>query len=158
MTKKSKIIIISDYCDDHFPEIFKLKYILQTIKKEDAWNGRLKNIIKEEIIGENGIKLIDDYKVEKINPKCIVRIYTSRKNKRTAIETDEKTIYTYRSIKQIKSLLSDDFMYCFRSQIINVKKIKHVDPINKIIQLDNGELIEKVSKPYFKEIKKRFKP
>lgn len=33
--KHSKIIIISDYCDDHFPEIFKLKYILQTIKKDN---------------------------------------------------------------------------------------------------------------------------
>ena len=57
--------------------------------------------------------------------------------------------------KLLEDLDSNEFIQCSRNVIVNKKYINNVDPVNRIIELTNGERVE-IGITYKKKIKENF--
>ena len=64
---------------------------------------------------------------------------TSRNIHKVILHAKDRQIEFYGAIKELTSILDDNFVRCHRSFLVNKNNIKEVDAKNRIIYFNNGE-------------------
>ena len=153
---KSFIIFITSYFDDNMNKLINnrfmfLKYINKNsdYKKEliENLSYALKNIYKNNIIvlNYNNIKC-------RIATEDILYIYFIKVERKICIVTTYNNFKFNMSLIEIFNMLNDNFMYSYKSCIVNIQQISYIDKKNKLIIFKNKANINMLSKKYMKEI------
>ena len=78
---------------------------------------------------------------------------TSRNIHKVILHAKDRQIEFYGAIKELTSILDDNFVRCHRSFLVNKNNIKEVDAKNRIIYFNNGETCQ-MSTRMMKEFRK----
>ena len=76
--------------------------------------------------------------------------YIQKDNMKVIFHTDTRDYETYSSFKKIMPQLSERFVQCHKSYIVNTQKITDVDVTNSIIFLDNNQNLKCYIGPKYK--------
>ena len=153
---ESSIIYIS-ITNEVIEDIFK--YHLLLFDFIDIFNNNINNRLKKDIsyLIENNyqnrfIKFVERNITYVISTKDILYITTIPCTRKSLIVTIHSEITISKSLKEIKKLLDDDFMYSHRACIVNINKIQCVNFKEHIITFDNGKTVELLSNRSTKNI------
>lgn len=150
-------IIIFLTCHDELGSVLiKDEIMLLTfINKLDDYQNRLKSAIQKavQVIGKNKILRFEHHgTVFTIPEKDIIYITRDGVERKIIIKTDFTEFKLSKSLSEMLSLLGNDFVYSYRSCIVNKRRIIAVDKRKKKITFDNGEVCDLLSNKYLKGV------
>lgn len=153
---ESSIIYIG-ITNEVIEDIFK--YHLMLFDFIDIFNNDISDRLKKSIsyLIENNyqnrfIKFIERNVTYVISTKDILYITTIPCTRKSLIVTIHSEITISKSLREIKELLDDDFMYSHRACIVNINKIQSVNFKEHIITFENGKTVELLSNRSTKNI------
>lgn len=144
-----KIIFLTGYDDMYYDKIFSTFQPYGFIAKPIQYNILnffLRKLSLEYARENKTLDFVSNYKEYKIP---IIKINFIQSVKRVCeIVTDEETFSAYLKISDIEGLLSDDFIRCHQSYIVNLGYIKSIE--KKQFVTEKNEFIP-ISKKYYHE-------
>lgn len=153
---KSFIIFITSYYNKYTASILENKYMfLKYINKKIDYQKELIDTLTYAIknVNKNNIIILKNDGIQhRIETKDIVYIYFIKVDRKINVITTYGTFPFNKSLNEIYEMLNDNFMYSFKSCIINTEQIKSINSKDKIIKFKNGLQIDMLSKKYMKEI------
>lgn len=158
---RSFIIFITSYYNKYTADMLENKFMfLKYIDKEKNYTKELNNILIYAInnIKNNNIIILKNDGIQyRIETKNIIYIQFIKIDRKVCIVTLYGSFLFNKSLNEIYDMLNDNFMYSFKSCIVNTEQIKNIDNKNKIIKFKNGIEIDMLSKKYLKELKQLLK-
>lgn len=144
----NSLIIFSTAHFELFPHVFSDKLmIFDYISKFDDYEVKLTDSLQKCINifnKERTINIKSNYETHNVKLNSIMYITFDKYKRKTLIKTDLKEIYTNDSITSIESKLDNNFKRISRGYIININMIKRINYNDKIIEFNNGEILEDV--------------
>lgn len=155
---KSFVILISAYKKNYIEEVSeKPIQFLCFINKDKTFEQKLRVALEYGVtnIGyTNIIQVKKDGILYTIYTEDIETIYTEEDI--VYIDTKNVTIDVNKTLKELFSTLSTNFIYCHRSRIVNIYKIDRIDVQNKKLYLKNGSC-HSISKRKLKPLLDKYK-
>lgn len=152
------VIIFLSSREEYIYTISKLDLMFLTfINKFDTCSDKLcKSLNKAlEIVGNKHMLVIqDNATIYNIPLNDILYITRDSVSRNCFIKTNYSEFCLSKSLTDIMSLLNKDFIYSYRSCIVNTKNIVKVDKKNKLIYFNDGEKIDVMNDSFKKEIDK----
>ena len=137
---------------------YKSKILLfDFISKFDLYDKKMTdtiNVCVNNVLRDDKLKIKVNRKYEQIEFSNILYLTYDSYNRKLKIITKEREYETISTLKEIKKKLKGNFIYTHRSCIVNMKNVKTIDFINKIITFTNKTSIDLLSRRYIKEVKK----
>ncbi len=152
--KDVEIIFISGYkdCLSKIYEAEHIYFLAKPFAQEDLKNAIIKAVKKLD----NDVKYILPLFNKKNGITKIFQndiLYIESSGRKLYIYTQEEIYIIYKKIVEIMPLLSEHFVRCHSSFVVNMKKIQKLE--NKQITLDNGKAI-KISRSFYNNTKNKF--
>lgn len=149
---ESEILFITNH-DKMFESVHRDVYeVFDFIEKFHNFDKRFKKDIKE-IIKRNFDNKMFNYKVNSFELSIFYReilyIYTDDRKLVIVTPTNEYTVNI--TIRDMLNLLDSRFKQCHKSCIVNVDHISKIDYKKGIIILNNGMVVDYLSKKFMKE-------
>lgn len=138
----------SEYMSEGY-EVEALHYLLKPVDKIKLF-AVLDRYIKRHT-PENEILLSCDEGNIHISPEMIV--YCEAVGKKTHVHLQDKTLVCTMGIRSMKNMLPDEFIFCHRSYIVNLRFVRSIGKAE--ITLDCGENLP-LSRWLYKEVNERF--
>lgn len=157
---KSPIIIVTSHDNlkdyDMLSEILTLAFISKFYNLEKLLEQKIKKAY-EIITNDNSINFTKNKKSYQIPIRNILYIEKSYKETGSIIVTDDKHYKTNLSISKIETLIKNDprFFKVNRSCLINLNKVKIYDKDQEIIEFNDKEYIDIISKDKKRELRKK---
>lgn len=109
---------------------------------------------------QNGIKVQEALKIIKFREKEFTYIlnqddiiYIEHKNRKLFIKTIyEEALFSYYSLSKLLDLLSNEFMQCHKSYIVNSAYIRKIDRINNFLNVQRDEKIIPIGRKFKEDI------
>lgn len=127
---------------------------LTFISKFNNYEERLKSALNKALtmIGKrNAIRFEDHGILYTIPINDILYVTKDSVNRKCVLKTDYSTFLINKTIADFVEMLGEDFIKTHRSCLINKERVRAVNKKNKMIVLDNGEIVRFLSKDYRKE-------
>ncbi len=154
----SIIIFLTAYKDEYKETVLENEFMFFAfISKQDDYQTILTEKIKKalQIISKKkAIRFLDCGILYTIPTKDILYITTDTQERKILLITDYTTFKISKSMTEIESLLSNDFIKTHKSCIINKDRIIKIDMREKKIYFDNHEAIDLLSRNFKKNVKK----
>lgn len=145
---KSPIIINTIYSSFTLHSFKQRLQLLDFINKNDDYEKNLMeliNICLEQCDLSKSLKFRKSGIDYNIPFKSILYIYRETVSRKIFIITNNHSYDLYSSLKEIRSMLSKDFIFTHKACIVNMKRVETIDWINRIITFDNGETTDLLS-------------
>lgn len=128
---------------------------LTFINKLDNYPKRLVSSINKavKVMGKNKILRFEHHStVFTLPEKDILYITRDGVERKIIIKTDFSEFRLSKPLVEMTSLLGPDFVYSYRSCIVNKQRIVSIDKRRKKITFDNGEVCDLLSSKYLKGV------
>ncbi len=128
---------------------------LTFINKLDDYPKRLTSSINKavKVMGKNKILRFEHHgTVFTLPEKDILYITRDGVERKIVIKTDFSEFKLSKPLVEMASLLGPDFVYSYRSCIVNKQRIISIDKRRKKITFDNGEVCDLLSSKYLKGV------
>ena len=123
---------------DYIPKPITLERLEETVLRlVDDINGTPKKYIKID----NKNTLVDESEI----------LYIKREGMKLIYHTTTKDYDTYSSFAKMESLLPKNFVLCYKSFVVNLNKIVHVEPVSNMIYFNDNSSCE-IGPKYKREI------
>lgn len=137
-----------EYMNDGY-EVEALHYLLKPVDKAKLF-AVLDRYIKRRT-PENEIILVSDEVSMHVSSDMIV--YCEAVGKKTHVSLRDKTIVCNMGISGIKKILTEEFIFCHRSYIVNLRYVRSIGKTE--LTLDNKEKIP-LSRRLYNDVNKKF--
>ena len=138
----------SDYMSDGY-EVEALHYLLKPVDNSKLF-AVLDRYIKRHT-PENDIMLNCDDGSMHISPEMIV--YCEAVGKKTHVHLQDKTLVCNMGISSMKNILPEEFIFCHRSYIVNLRFMRSIGKAN--ITIDSGDNLP-LSRRLYKDVNEKF--
>lgn len=156
----SLIIFITSYYDEYEFELLNGTYMfLKFIDKAGDYQKQLSDTIESAIKmkRKNNITINLKDSLYRFDASHVNYANYDSKLRKTVINFDyknNKKIFCNSAIKKIQKEFDKNFIKTKSGCIVNINNIKIVDKVNKIIEFNNGDTVDKVSKDGLKKLLK----
>lgn len=128
---------------------------LTFISKFNNYEERLKSALNKALtmIGKrNAIRFEDHGILYTIPINDILYVTKDSVNRKCVLKTDYSTFLINKTIADFVKMLGNDFIKTHRSCLINKERVRVLNKKDKMIVLDNGEIVRLLSHDYRKEV------
>lgn len=137
-----------EYMNDGY-EVEALHYLLKPVDKAKLFAVLDRYIRRRD--SENEIILVSDEVSMHVSSDMIV--YCEAVGKKTHVSLRDKTIVCNMGISGIKKILTEEFIFCHRSYIVNLRYVRSIGKTE--LTLDNKEKIP-LSRRLYNDVNKKF--
>ena len=126
----------------------KVALFLRFINKFDGWEDKLVFALDEAfkvLNHKKSIKFKDNGVVYTISLDDIISVIRDTVERKIILKTEYAEFKLNMSLKDFKSLISDDFIQTHRACIINKRRIATISKPKRLIVMDNGDAIDIIS-------------
>lgn len=154
----SIIIFLTAYRNKYADTILENEFMFFAfISKKENYIDVLSEKIKNALLilsKKKAIRFLDCGILYTIPLKDILYITTDTQERKTILVTDYTTFKISKSMIEIESLLSEDFIKTHKSCIVNKERVIRIDMRENKIYFDNHVTIDLLSRKFKKEVKK----
>lgn len=158
---KSIIIFVTSHPECKNDIFYSRLLALDYISKYNNYDKRLQQSIEKSLQILNKLRILTykyNYVSYRIDFDEILYIEKIPNDKKSIIYTESGTeLEIVKTIKEIISMLDNDFCMINQSCIVNLDKIYSIDSTNNIITLKNKIKLDKISNNYKKTLMERFR-